>query len=94
MIVVVTGAVTIFPQANLIQALKLLDVDNVFATKSKAQKTKKKKETASENQLTQANNPSKKLTIDDIFPADQVLDVQITVDQDDWNTIRYQGRDS
>ena len=35
----------------------------------------------------------KKLTVDDIFPSDRVLDVQITVDQDDWDIIRYQGRD-
>ena len=90
---VVTGAVTIFPQANLIQALKQLNVDNIFATKSKAKNTKKKKGTTRENQLIQASNPSKKLTVDDIFPADRVLDVQITVDQDDWDTIRYQGRD-
>ena len=90
---VVTGTVTIFPQANLIQALKQLNVDNIFATKSKAKNTKKKKGTTSENQLIQASNPSKKLTVDDIFPADQVLDVQITVDQDDWDIIRYQGRD-
>ena len=90
---VVTGAVTIFPQANLIQALKQLNVDNIFATKSKAKNTKKKKGITRENQLIQASNPSKKLTVDDIFPADQVLDVQITVDQDDWDIIRYQGRD-
>ena len=90
---VVTGTVTIFPQANLIQALKQLNVDNIFATKSKAKNTKKKKGTTSENQLIQASNPSKKLTVDDIFPTDQVLDVQITVDQDDWDIIRYQGRD-
>ena len=34
----------------------------------------------------------KKLTADDIFPADRVLDVQITVDPKDWDTIRYQSR--
>ena len=90
---VVTGAVTIFPQANLIQALKQLNVDNIFATKSKAKNTKNKKGITRENQLIQASNPSKKLTVDDIFPTDQVLDVQITVDQDDWDIIRYQGRD-
>ena len=90
---VVTGAVTIFPQANLIQALKQLNVDNIFATKSKAKNTKKKKGTTRENQLIQTSNPSKKLTVDNIFPADRVLDVQITVDQDNWDTIRYQGRD-
>ena len=89
---VVIGTVTIFPQANLIQALEQLNVDNIFATKSKAKNTKKKG-TTRENQLIQASNPSKKLTVDDIFPADQVLDVQITVDQDDWDIIRYQGRD-
>ena len=35
----------------------------------------------------------KKLTLDDIFPTDRVIDVQITVSQRDWDTIRYQGRD-
>ncbi len=33
------------------------------------------------------------LTLDDIFPTDRVIDVQITVSQRDWNTIRYQSRD-
>jgi len=36
---------------------------------------------------------AKELTLDDIFPADRVLDVQITVDEKDWDTIRYQSRD-
>ena len=35
---------------------------------------------------------AKELTLDDIFPADRVLDVQITVDPKDWDTIRYQSR--
>ena len=35
----------------------------------------------------------KKLTADDIFPADRVLDVQITLDPKDWDTIRFQSRD-
>ena len=39
-----------------------------------------------------SNSGSKKLTADDIFPADRVLDVQITVDPKDWDTIRYQSR--
>ena len=34
----------------------------------------------------------KKLTVDDIFPSDRVLDVQITVDPKDWDTIRFQSR--
>ena len=34
----------------------------------------------------------KKLTVDDIFPSDRVLDVQITVDPKDWDTIRYKSR--
>lgn len=33
------------------------------------------------------------LTLDDIFPADRVLDVQISVDEKDWDTIRHQSRD-
>ena len=36
---------------------------------------------------------AKELTLDDIFPTDRVIDVQITVSQRDWNTIRYQSRD-
>ncbi|RKU17885.1 hypothetical protein C6500_14875 [Candidatus Poribacteria bacterium] len=36
---------------------------------------------------------AKKLTLDDIFPTDRVIDVQITVSQQDWDTIRYQSRD-
>ena len=39
-----------------------------------------------------ADEKDKKLTADDIFPADRVLDVQITVDPKDWDTIRYQSR--
>ena len=39
------------------------------------------------------NSSAKKLTLDDIFPTDRVIDVQITVSQRDWNTIRYQSRD-
>ena len=37
--------------------------------------------------------PAKELTLDDIFPTDRVLDVQITVADEDWDTIRYQSRD-
>ena len=37
--------------------------------------------------------PAKELTLDDIFPTDRVLDVQITVADEDWDTIRYQTRD-
>jgi len=36
---------------------------------------------------------NKKLVADDIFPADRVLDIQITVDPKDWDTIRFQSRD-
>ena len=36
---------------------------------------------------------AKELTLDDIFPTDRVIDVQITVSQQDWDTIRYQSRD-
>ena len=37
--------------------------------------------------------PAQELTLDDIFPTDRVLDVQITVADEDWDTIRYQSRD-
>ena len=33
------------------------------------------------------------MTLDDLFPADRVLDVQITVAEKDWDTIRHQQRD-
>ena len=33
-----------------------------------------------------------KLTLDDIFPTDRVLDVQITLAEEDWDTIRNQTR--
>ena len=36
---------------------------------------------------------AKELTLNDIFPTDRVIDVQITVPQQDWDTIRYQSRD-
>ena len=39
------------------------------------------------------NSSAKELTLDDIFPTDRVIDVQITVSQQDWDTIRYQSRD-
>ncbi len=38
------------------------------------------------------DSASKKLTADEIFPTDRVLDVQITVDPMDWDTIRFQKR--
>ena len=38
------------------------------------------------------HSTAKELTLDDIFPTDRVIDVQITVSQRDWNTIRYQSR--
>ncbi|MYA99564.1 hypothetical protein F4X90_07790, partial [Candidatus Poribacteria bacterium] len=40
-----------------------------------------------------AHSSAKELTLDDIFPTDRVIDVQITVSQRDWDTIRYQSRD-
>ena len=36
---------------------------------------------------------AKELTLDDIFPTDRIVDVQITLSQQDWDTIRYQSRD-
>ena len=35
---------------------------------------------------------AKELTLNDIFPNDRVLDIQITVSQRDWNKIRFQSR--
>ena len=32
------------------------------------------------------------LKLDDIFPTDRVLDVRITVAEEDWDTIRHQSR--
>ena len=39
-----------------------------------------------------ARSSAKGLTLDDIFPTDRVIDVQITVSEKDWNTIRFQSR--
>lgn len=39
------------------------------------------------------SSSAKELTLNDIFPTDRVIDVQITVQQRDWDTIRYQSRD-
>ena len=36
---------------------------------------------------------SEALTLDDLFPTDRVLDVQITVSDKDWDSIRHQARD-
>ena len=38
------------------------------------------------------NVQAKELTMDDIFPTDRVLDIQITVSKQDWNKIRFQTR--
>ena len=35
---------------------------------------------------------ARELTSDDVFPIDRVLEVQITVAEKDWDTIRYQSR--
>ena len=39
-----------------------------------------------------SNVHAKELTMDDIFPTDRVLDIQITVSEQDWNKIRFQTR--
>ena len=39
------------------------------------------------------NSSAKELTLNDIFPTDRIIDVQITISQRDWDTIRYQSRD-
>jgi len=36
---------------------------------------------------------AKELMLDDVFPKDRVLDVQITVTEKDWDKIRHQARD-
>ncbi len=38
------------------------------------------------------NSHAKELTLDDIFPTDRVLDVQITVSEENWDKIRFQSR--
>jgi ankyrin repeat protein/spore coat protein CotH len=38
------------------------------------------------------SSDAKELTLDDIFPTDRVLDIQITVSQKNWDTIRFQSR--
>lgn len=35
---------------------------------------------------------AQELTLDDVFPTDRVLDVQITLADEDWNKIRHQSR--
>ena len=39
------------------------------------------------------NKMNKKLTSDDVFPSDRVLDVKITLQSTDWDAIRFQSRD-
>ena len=38
------------------------------------------------------NINAKELTYDDIFPTDRVLDIQITISEENWNTLRFQSR--
>ncbi len=38
------------------------------------------------------NIDAKELTYDDIFPTDRVLEIQITISEENWNTLRYQSR--
>ena len=38
------------------------------------------------------SSSAEELTLNNIFPTDRVIDVQITVSQQDWDTIRYQAR--
>ncbi|MDE0088844.1 MAG: CotH kinase family protein, partial [Candidatus Poribacteria bacterium] len=42
--------------------------------------------------VTVCSSDAKELTLDDIFPTDRVLDIQITVSEQDWNKIRHQTR--
>ncbi len=43
--------------------------------------------------FTAASAADKQLTLDELFPTDRVLDVQITVAEKDWDRIRRQSRD-
>lgn len=38
------------------------------------------------------SSDAKELTLNDIFPTDRVLDVQITVSEENWDKIRFQSR--
>ncbi len=40
-----------------------------------------------------SDSKSAGLTLDELFPADRVLDVQITVQREDWDILRFQTRD-
>ena len=42
--------------------------------------------------FTAHNSTAKELTLDDIFPTDRVINVQITISQKNWDTLRYQSR--
>ena len=39
------------------------------------------------------NAAAKEIALDDLFPTDRVMDIQIFVDQRDWDEIRHQSRD-
>ena len=83
-----------FPQANLMQAFRKLELRKIFATRGKKRKTQTDKATTKKEQLRQNRQTDHNLTVDDIFPADRVLDIQIIIDQDNWDTIRHQTRDA
>ncbi len=54
-----------------------------------------KKETVPETEQAASSDKratSAELTLDELFPRDRVLDVQITVEKKDWDTIRLQSR--
>ena len=82
------------PQASLMQAFRKLELRKIFATGGKKRKTKIDKATTKKEQLRQNRQTDHNLTVDDIFPADRVLDIQIIIDQDNWDTIRNQTRDA
>ncbi|MDP7014206.1 MAG: CotH kinase family protein [Pirellulaceae bacterium] len=42
--------------------------------------------------LGSASSAADKLTLDELFPMDRVIDVRITVAEEDWDTIRFQSR--
>ena len=79
----------------VIHLLKVeLDLKNIFAAKNKKKKAGNNKEVVKKEQLIQTSQTDHNLTVADIFPADRVLDIQIVIDQDNWNTIRHQSRNA
>ena len=69
-----------------------LDHISIYMYTLSKKKAKNKKEMVKKEQLLQMSQTDHNLTVADIFPSDRVLDIQIVIDQDDWDTIRHQAR--